>query len=105
MAFDKDILFYNNRARDARLGSDGTEYATCVEAVADPDDPNKVRGEIVPAADVSAIADLEDGDNNHLLCLDTSAPAVSVSFPAGHLVDPNRDLNPDTHIAVDGVLE
>ena len=52
--------------------------------------------EIVPAA----LADLEDRDNNHLLCLDTSDPAVSVSFPAGHLVDPNRDLNPDTHIAV-----
>ena len=52
--------------------------------------------EIVPAA----LADLEDGDNNHLLCLDTADPAVSVSFPAGHLVDPNRDLNPDTHIAV-----
>ena len=52
--------------------------------------------EIVPAA----LADLEDGDNNHLLCLDTADSAVSVSFPAGHLVDPTRDLNPDTHIAV-----
>ena len=57
--------------------------------------------EIVPAA----LADLEDRDNNHLLCLDTSDPAVSVSFPAGHLVDPNRDLNPDTHIAVSGVVK
>jgi hypothetical protein len=54
------------------------------------------RDEIVPAA----LADLEDRDNNHLLCLDTTDPAVSVNFPAGHLVDPNRDLNPDTHIAV-----
>jgi hypothetical protein len=52
--------------------------------------------DIVPAA----LADLGDGDNNHLLCLDTADAAVSVSFPAGHLVDPNRDLNPDTHIAV-----
>jgi len=52
--------------------------------------------EIAPAA----LADLGDGDNNHLLCLDTADLAVSVSFPAGHLVDPNRDLNPDTHIAV-----
>jgi hypothetical protein len=52
--------------------------------------------EIVPAA----LADLGDNDNNHLLCLDTADPAVSVSFPAGHLVDPNRDLNPDTHVAV-----
>jgi hypothetical protein len=52
--------------------------------------------EVVPAA----LADLEDGDNNHLLCLDIADTVVSVSFPAGHLVDPNRDLNPDTHIAV-----
>lgn len=42
------------------------------------------------------LADLEDGDNNHLLCLDTEDVAVSVSFPAGHFVDPNQDLNPDT---------
>ena len=39
------------------------------------------------------LADLEDSDNNHLLCLDSELPAISVSFPAGHLVDPNRDLN------------
>ena len=55
------------------------------------------RDEIVPAA----LADLGDRDNNHLLCLDTPDPAVSVSFPAGHLVDPNQDLNPYTQIAVD----
>ena len=55
------------------------------------------RDEIVPAA----LADLGDRDNNHLLCLDTSAPAVSVSFPAGHLVDPNQDLNPETQVAVE----
>ncbi len=53
--------------------------------------------EIAPAA----LADLGDRDNNHLLCLDTSDPAVSVSFPGGHLVDPNQDLNPDTQVAVD----
>ena len=52
--------------------------------------------EVAPAA----LADLADGDNNHLLCLDTTDPAVAVSFPAGHLVDPNKDLNPDTLIAV-----
>jgi len=57
--------------------------------------------EIVPAA----LADLEDRDNNHLLCLDTSAPVVSVSFPAGHLVDPNGDLNPDTLIAINGAAK
>lgn len=60
--------------------------------------PDGARDEIVPAA----LADLGDNDNNHLLCLDTSAPAVSVSFPGGHLVDPNQDLNPDTRVAVDG---
>ena len=59
--------------------------------------PDGSRDEIAPAA----LADLGDRDNNHLLCLDTSAPAVSVSFPAGHLVDPNRDLNPDTRVAVE----
>lgn len=47
-----------------------------------------------------AIADLNDGDNNHLLCLDTTDPAVAVSFPAGHLTDPRDDLNPATSIAV-----
>lgn len=47
-----------------------------------------------------ALADLIDGDNNHLLCLDTALPAVSVFFPAGHLTDPRDDLNPSTTIAV-----
>ncbi len=55
------------------------------------------RDEIAPAA----LADLGDNDNNHFLCLDTADPAISVTFPAGHLVDPNRDLNPETGIAVD----
>ena len=59
--------------------------------------PDGSSDEIAPAA----LADLGDRDNNHLLCVDTSAPAVSVSFPAGHLVDPNRDPNPDTHVAVE----
>ncbi len=53
-------------------------------------------GEVVP----SVLADLEDGDNNHLLCLDTADTALSVSFPAGHLVDPNQDLNPDTQVSI-----
>ncbi len=52
--------------------------------------------EIAPAA----LADLGDNDNNHHLCLDTVAPAISVAFPAGHLVDPNQDLNPDTRIGI-----
>ena len=58
--------------------------------------PDGSSDEIIPAA----LADLGDRDNNHLLCLDRSTPAVSVSFPAGHLVDPNRDLNPDTQVDV-----
>jgi hypothetical protein len=47
-----------------------------------------------------ALADLNDGDNNHLLCLDREGQPTAVSFPAGRLVDPNGDLNPDTAIAV-----
>lgn len=58
--------------------------------------PDGSRDEIAPAV----IADLGDRDNNHLLCLDTSDPAVLVSFPGGHLIDPNQDLNPNTQVAV-----
>ena len=47
-----------------------------------------------------ALGDLHDGDNNHKLCLDTTALVKSVSFPAGHLTDPRGDLNPSTSIAV-----
>jgi hypothetical protein len=47
-----------------------------------------------------ALADLGDGDNNHLLCLMDAGVPRSVSFPAGHLADPNGDLNPVTTIAV-----
>lgn len=61
--------------------------------------PDGTREEIAPAA----LAELGDNDNNHFLCLDTTDPAVSVSFPAGHLVDPNQDLNPDTRIAVTSI--
>lgn len=46
------------------------------------------------------LADLEDGDNNHLLCLDVMGTPTMVSFPAGHLVDPNHDLNPNTAVSV-----
>ena len=62
--------------------------------------------EEAPASDagelrtVLLIGELGDNDNNHLLCLDPVAPAVWVAFPAGHLVDPNQDLNPDTRVAV-----
>jgi len=43
-----------------------------------------------------ALADLNDGDNNHLLCLDTADPAISVSFPAGYLTDPRECLTSAT---------
>jgi hypothetical protein len=52
--------------------------------------------EITPVA----LADLGDGDNNHLLCLDTADTPISVSFPAGIFTDPNDDLNPATSVAV-----
>jgi hypothetical protein len=47
-----------------------------------------------------ALADLNDGDNNHLLCLDTTDKVKSVFFPAGYLTDPREDLNPDTTITL-----
>ena len=50
------------------------------------------------------LSDLGDRDNNHLLCLKTSAPARTVTFPAGHLVDPNGDLNPDSGISIDSLV-
>ena len=62
--------------------------------------PDGSREEIAPAA----LAELGDRDNNHFLCLDTTDPAVSISFPAGHLVDPNQDPNPDTRVAITGSL-
>ena len=52
--------------------------------------------EVIPFA----LGDLGDGDNNHKLCLDTNERVLSVSFPAGILVDPNHDLNPETTIQV-----
>lgn len=47
-----------------------------------------------------ALADLGDGDNNHLLCLDSTDPVSSVFFPAGHVTDPREDLNQDTSISL-----
>jgi hypothetical protein len=47
-----------------------------------------------------AIAELGDNDNHHFLCLDTNDKASAVSFPSGHFIDPNRDLNPDTRVIV-----
>jgi len=47
-----------------------------------------------------ALADLNDGDNNHKLCLDNENKPVSVFFPAGYLTDPRDDLNPDTRVKI-----
>ncbi|MEL7107449.1 MAG: hypothetical protein AAGM21_16110 [Pseudomonadota bacterium] len=57
---------------------------------------NGTEREITP----TALADLGDGDNNHLLCLDTTDTPVAVSFPEGVFTDPNDDLNPATSVAV-----
>lgn len=64
----------------------GALYKVTVEAT------DGVERQVVPVA----LADLGDGDNNHLLCLGTMDGAISVSFPKGVLVDPNGDLNPVT---------
>lgn len=47
-----------------------------------------------------AVGDLNDNDNYHELCLDTSDEPVRLFFPAGYVTDPNEDLNPDTEIPV-----
>jgi hypothetical protein len=53
-----------------------------------------------------ALGDLGDGDNHHLLCLDTAGTPVSVTFAAGYLTDPNEDaLNPETSVPVQGLPE
>ena len=57
---------------------------------------DRTEREITPAA----LADLGDGDNNHLLCLETADTPISVSLPAGILTDPNDDLNPATSVLV-----
>ena len=47
-----------------------------------------------------AVADLRDSDNNHELCLATTAKPVRIEFPAGLMTDPIEDLNPATSIGV-----
>ena len=47
-----------------------------------------------------ALGDLDDGDNNHELCLDTADKPISIFFPGGHFTDPNDDLNPETTISI-----
>ncbi len=48
----------------------------------------------------TALADLGDGDNNHLLCFDFESDAREVRFPAGFLTDPREDLNPETRLPI-----
>jgi len=55
-----------------------------------------IRRTVKPAA----LADLGDGDNNHMLCMNTTDRPISVSFPAGVFTDPNDDLNPATSVQV-----
>lgn len=47
-----------------------------------------------------ALGNTGDSDNNIELCMDTDSDPVSVFFPAGHLVDPNDDVNADSSVAV-----
>lgn len=65
-------------------------YTITVEA------PDGTRRDVKPAA----LANLGDGDNNHMLCMDTTDRPIYVSFPAGILTDPNDDLNPSTRVDV-----
>jgi len=69
----------------------------------DADDEDRRRYEVVfaDAGDrrvrvPTALADLGDGDNNHLLCFDVEGEPRDVRFPAGFLTDPLDDLNPET---------
>ncbi len=65
-------------------------YTITVEA------PDGTRREVKPIA----LANLGDGDNNHVLCMDTTDRPISVVFPEGIFTDPNNDLNPATKINV-----
>lgn len=59
--------------------------------------PNGDSLEVTPFA----LADLNDGDNNHKLCLDVEGTPTSVFFPAGYLTDPRDDLNPETRLEIE----
>lgn len=59
----------------------------------------KPDGKVVTVTPI-AVADLNDNDNNHELCIGVDGEPLRVFFPAGALTDPNEDLNPDTEIEV-----
>jgi hypothetical protein len=54
------------------------------------------RVEVVPFA----LADLNDGDNDHDRGPDTPGTPVLVSPPAGFPADPDGDPNPETRVEV-----
>ena len=56
-------------------------------------------GDVATVAPI-AVADLNDNDNNHELCLGVDGKPISVFFPAGALTDPNEDMNPDTKVKI-----
>lgn len=47
-----------------------------------------------------ALGNTGDVDNNVELCMDTAGIPTRVSFPGGHLVDPNDDVNADSAVTV-----
>lgn len=47
-----------------------------------------------------AVGDLNDGDNNHELCLNVQGEPLAVRVPAGLMQDPNNDVNEATRIRV-----
>ncbi|MEC8196513.1 MAG: hypothetical protein VX228_09380, partial [Pseudomonadota bacterium] len=104
------------RVRGSLCPEEGVQQAVRVTwaggiTLANGDDPGEAERQLyqvtVEAADGTqrdiapfALADLGDGDNNHMLCLDTQDRPVSVAFPAGVFTDPNDDLNPATSVKV-----
>ena len=61
------------------------------------EDAQGYTSEVIPFA----FGDLNDNDNNHLLCLDVEGLPIRVSFPEGAMTDPNDDLNPNTRTRVE----
>jgi hypothetical protein len=53
------------------------------------------------AATPFALADLGDHDNNDLLCLHETAPAVAVAMAAGTVQDPRGDRNAATAVTIE----
>ena len=56
-------------------------------------------GKLIPLTPKS-IADVNDNDNFHQLCVVSNDPIAKVSMPANIVKDPNGDPNPDTEVIV-----